>query len=72
MDLILPKFGDREDVARAIKDQDSIIAGKQAELEMAYAVMKAIRKMCDHEYFKMTFAGHDAGQKCEHCGDIKN
>lgn len=72
MDLILPKFGDREDVARALKDQEEVIAAKKAELDMAYTVLSAIRKMCDHEYYKVTFAGHYAGQKCEHCGDLKN
>ena len=68
----LPEFGNREKVAAAIKKQDAVIVGKQAELKIEYTTLAAIRMMCDHEYFKMTFAGHDAGQKCEHCGDVKN
>jgi hypothetical protein len=71
MDLILPKFGDREDVARALKDQEAVIAAKKAELDMAYTILNAIRKMCKHEYYRITFCGRDAGQKCEHCGDVK-
>ncbi len=68
----LPEFGNKEAVAEALKKQNAVIVGKQAELEMEYTKLSAIRKMCDHEYYKMTFAGHDAGQKCEHCGDVKN
>jgi len=68
----LPEFGNREAVAAAIKKQDAVIIGKKAELEMEYTKMAAIRKMCDHEYFKVYFAGHDAGQKCEHCGNVIN
>lgn len=68
----LPEFGNRTAVSEALKKQNSVIVGKQAELEMEYTILSAIRKMCDHEYYKMTFAGHDAGQKCEHCGDVKN
>lgn len=68
----LPEFGNKEAVAAAIKKQESVIVGKKAELKIEYTKLDAIRQMCDHEYFKYTFAGHYAGQKCEHCGDEKN
>jgi len=68
----LPEYGNKEAVAAALKKQNAVIVGKQAELEIEYTKLSAIRQMCDHEYFKVYFAGHDAGQKCEHCGDTKN
>ena len=67
----LPKFGDREGVAAAIREQESVIVGKKAELEIEYTKLSAIRKMCDHEYHNQSFAGHYSGKWCEHCGDMR-
>lgn len=68
----LPAYGDRAAVAEALKQQNAVIVGKKAELEMEYTKLSAIRKMCDHEYHKQTFAGHYAGKWCEHCGDTRD
>lgn len=68
----LPEFGNRTAVAAAIKKQEAVIVGKKAELKIEYVTLSAIRDMCEHEYYKYHFAGHYAGQKCEHCGDEKN
>jgi hypothetical protein len=68
----LPKFGDRAAVAAAIKDQESVIVGKKAELKIEHTKLDAIRQMCDHEYHKQYFAGHYSGLWCEHCGNMKD
>jgi len=67
----LPEYGNREQVADAIQKQESAIVGKKAELDIEYTILAAIKKMCKHEYYRITFCGRDAGQKCEHCGDVK-
>ena len=67
----LPEYGNREQVAEALKRQEAAIVSAKAELDIEYTKLAAIKKMCKHEYFPITFCGRDAGQKCEHCGHVK-
>jgi hypothetical protein len=68
----LPEYGNKEAIAAALKKQEAVIVGKKAELKIEYTRLDAIRQMCEHEYYTVTFAGHYAGKKCEHCGDVKD
>ncbi len=67
----LPEFGNREQVAAAVRKQEAVItrkkAGFDAEIDAERAYLKAIRKMCEHEYSTRYAMGRDAGRKCDHC-----